>query len=83
MNDVERLFMYLLVICVSSLRDVYLGLCIFLDWIVYFLMSFMRSSYILEINFLSVASFANVISYFEGCFFFLFVVAFAVQNLFK
>ena len=83
MNDVEHLFMYLLVICVFSLRDVYLGLCVFWDWIVYFLTSFMCCLYILEIDFLSVASFASVISYFEGCFFFLFVVAFAVQNLFK
>ena len=36
---------------------------------------------ILEINPLSVASFANILSYSEGCLFILFMVSFAVQKL--
>ena len=37
--------------------------------------------YILEINPLSVVSFANIFSYSEGCLFVLFMVSFAVQKL--
>ena len=37
--------------------------------------------YILEINPLSVVSFANIFSHPEGCFFILFMVSFAVQKL--
>ena len=37
--------------------------------------------YILEINPLSVVSFANIFSHSEGCFFVLFMVSFAVQKL--
>ena len=37
--------------------------------------------YILEINLLSVASFANIFSHSEGCLFILFMVSFALQNL--
>ena len=37
--------------------------------------------YILEINPLSVASFANIFSHSEGCLFVLFLVSFAVQKL--
>ena len=37
--------------------------------------------YILEINLLSVASFANIFSNAEGCLFILFMVSFAVQKL--
>ena len=41
----------------------------------------MSCLYILEINPLSVASFANIFSYSEGCLFVLFMVSFAVQKL--
>ena len=41
----------------------------------------MSCLYILEINPLSVASFANIFSHSEGCLFFLFVVSFAVHKL--
>jgi len=34
----------------------------------------------LEINALSIASFANVFSYFQGCLFVLFMVSFALQK---
>ena len=40
----------------------------------------MTCLYILEINPLSVASFANVFSHSEGCLFVLFMVSFAVQK---
>ena len=41
----------------------------------------MSSLYILEINPLSIASFANIFSHSEGCLFILFMVSFAVQKL--
>ena len=41
----------------------------------------MSCLYILEINLLSVASFANIFSHSEGCLFVLFMVSFAVQKL--
>ena len=41
----------------------------------------MRCLYILEINPLSVASFAIIFSHFEDCLFIMFIVFFAVQNL--
>ena len=41
----------------------------------------MSSVYILEINPLSVTSFANIFSYSVGCLFVLFMVSFAVQKL--
>ena len=41
----------------------------------------MSCLYILEINALSVASFANIFSHSEGCLFVLFMVSFAVQKL--
>ena len=41
----------------------------------------MSCMYILEINPLSVALFANILSHSEGCLFVLFMVSFAVQKL--
>ena len=41
----------------------------------------MSCLYILEINPLSVASFANIFSHSKGCLFILFTVSFAVQKL--
>ena len=41
----------------------------------------MSCLYILEINPLSIDSFANIFSYSEGCLFVLFIVSFAVQKL--
>ena len=43
----------------------------------------MSCLYILEINPLSIASFANIFSHSEGCLFILFMVSFAVQKAFK
>ena len=64
-------------------RNVYLRLlptfglgCLF-----FLILSCMSCLYILEINPLSVASFANIFSHSEGCLFVLFMVSFAVQKL--
>ena len=64
-------------------RNVYLGfLCIFrLGCLFFLILSCMSCLYILEINPLSVTSFANIFSHSEGCLFVLFMVSFAVRKL--
>ena len=50
-------------------------------FVFFFILSSRRCFYILEINPLSVASFANIFSHSVGCLFVLFMVSFAMQKL--
>ena len=82
-NNVEHPLMSLLAISVSPLEKCLLKSSVhfWIGFFVFLILSYMSCLFILQINPLSVALFANIFSHSEGCLFILFMVSFAVEKL--
>ena len=81
-SNVEHFFMCLLAICISSLKKHLFCTAHFsIELFVFLMVSCMSCLYMLDINSLSVISFAHIFSYSVVCLLVLSMVSFAVQKL--